>query len=184
MSLGSLGSILGGRRTFTPSNGRRPILTDEPWVIAKRVNFAKRLRSVLYGGHPPRCISKRLDTWAWLVREFVRLRDFRYIQLLDEARRFVKLHGHVECQEYDEVLDLDLLKAFQRYLYDRRRELETWRNRVDVRDKEQVLAGQAARDAKSLALLGICPLCVGSLPCKEDQIPAVALDGKGGLIAV
>lgn len=170
---------------FVPTSGRRPIETDEWHVILRRTKLAGRLRHVLYGGSPPHAHDKRMTTWAFLVREFVRLRDFRYVELLRESRRFVTVHGYVESDTFDEELDLDLLKAFQVYLYDRRRELATWLNREEMRrDPQGMLERKAAQEAKSLALLGVCGVCGGDLPCGPCGLPAVALDGKGGLTAV
>ena len=182
MSLASTAAAT-GRKVYVPSSGRRAVLTD-PWhVIAKREKFAARLREILYGSSPTSCPSHRTSTWAWLIREFVHLRDFRYVELLDEARSFVKQYGHVESVSYDEELDLDLLKAFQQHLYRRRAELQTWRNREQVRDPKLVVQEMAAREAKDCLLLGVCPLCGSDLPCSACGTPEVVFDGKGGLVA-
>jgi hypothetical protein len=74
-----------------------------------------------------------------------------------------------------------VLKAFQRYMYARRTELETWRNREALRDREQVLQGIAEKEAKELALLGLCAVCGDDLPCQACGMPAVELDGRGGI---
>ena len=167
-------------------------MTDDPNVIVKRVKAAKVLRAVLYGGHEVRVCNARIDcVWAWTVREFVMLRDFRYSELLDEARRFVSLYGHVDPlpagSPEKEVLDLDLelVKAFERYMRSRRTELETWRKRpAECLTQQQILEGIATVEAKRLSLLGICPICGGDLPCEPCKLPAVQIDGRGGIVAV
>lgn len=204
MNLARLASASPGRKLFVPKNGRRPILTDEWHTIVRRRGLAERLRTVLYGGQAPKAPGKRMTTWMFLVREFVRQRDFRYVELLVESRLFFK---HVTESQglrvsgppslpilsddptpgtcvYDEEYDLDLLKAFQQYLYSRRTELETWRNRESVRDPSVVVPEVCAREAKELLLLGICPGCGGVLPCEGCGTPVVALDGRGGVVPV
>lgn len=181
--MGSLAHLaaMTGRGVYVPSSGRRPVLKDPWYVISKRKNLARRLRRILYG-KVVHCPVHRMETWSWLVREFVYKRDFRYIGLLDEARRFVTLFGVVEApDEFDKELDLDLVKAFQVYLYRRREELETWRNHPTP---EQSAQAQAAVEAKSLALSGVCALCGNDLPCESCNMPAVVIDGKGGLRAI
>jgi hypothetical protein len=163
-------------------------MVDEPWVIAKRLNLAKKLRFILYGARHVKIGRHRQDTWAWLVREFTRLRDFRYSGLLYEARRFTSTVGVVdpcldETKDIQEALDLDLLKAFQRYLYRRREELETWKNRETQKSPEGQ-AEIAESEAKSLMILGLCPSCGADLPCDLCGLKAVTLDGRGGITPV
>lgn len=186
-----------GRRVYVPKNDRRPVLTDTPWVILKRQKAARRIRSILYG-LPDNTICpcwgdkdkggfyKRESTWAWMVREFVHLKDFRYSRLLTEARKFVEEHGRLEfpVDEPPEValqIDLDLLKAFENRLKRFRTEEETWRNRSTNQDEGRVLAEMAEAEAKTLLLAGVCPSCGDDLPCKECGVPRYEIDGRGGI---
>lgn len=178
-----------GKRVFIPANGRKPVVVDEWHVIARRKKLAKMLREILYGGLPPRVPGRRVDTWAWSVREFVRLRDFRYSDLLAEARWFVQNHGSpdvTECTTKNDLmeLDLELLQAFEKYLRARRVDLETWRRSTRALSEQEKLEGIAAAEAKSLALLGVCAVCGNDLPCSGCGMPAVLIDGKGGIVSV
>lgn len=186
-----------GRRVYHPKNGRRPILTDLPHVIVKRKKAGRRIRSILYG-LPAETVCpcwgdkdktgfyKRELTWAWMIREFTSLRDFRYSRLLQEARNFVELHGRVEFPVDDSPsealsLDLDLLKAFERHMREIRTREETWKNRPHEQDPSDVLAGMAQGEAKTLLLAGVCPSCGGDLPCGDCDVPKYEIDGRGGI---
>lgn len=171
------------KRVYVPKNGRRPVVVDEWFTIVRRKKLGAKLRQVLFAGSPPKVVEKRLDTWAWLVKEFVHLRDFRYVELLHEARLFLKEVGQLQVEGDPEEYDLLVLKAYQRYLYRRRRELQTWRNR-EVFGTPEHDAEMAAAEAKSLALYGICFQCGNDTPCEQCQVPAVALDGRGGIVAI
>lgn len=173
-----------GRRLYVPENGRKPVIVDPWFTIVRRTKLAVKLRHILYGERTFDVDSRRLDTWAWTVREFVRLRDFRYSDLLVEARRFVKDHGYVEPeQDPAEYLDqdLDLLKAFESCLRARREELQTWRNREDM---DAWTRGIIEAELKSLRLLGLCIICGDDAPCVPCQEPLYGLDGRGGITPV
>lgn len=179
-----------GRRVYVPDNARRPVLTDDWHVIVRRTKAAKLMRQILYGGHEVKVREARIKSvWAWTVREFVMLRDFRYSDLLNEARRFVHTYGHVEPlpagSTEQEVLDLDLelVKAFESYLKERRTELQTWKKHPGVNEPvSDVIQRIAVDEVKRLAILGICGSCGDDLPCAECGLPAVKFDGQGGLV--
>ena len=178
-------------RVYTPKNGRRPVVVDEWHTIARRRDLAELLREILYGGVRVKVPKYRIEkVWCWTVREFVRLRDFRYSELLAEARRFVETYGHIEplppASSRTDVLelDLDVVKAFEKYLRERRTELNTWEHSTRVRSMKVKLEECAAVEAKRLALLGVCAICGGELPCKPCDLPAVGLDGRGGLVSL
>lgn len=167
------------KKVYYPKSNRRPVVIDEWHVIVKRRKAAVLLRDILFGGLPSKIPVKRLDTWSWKIREWVHLREFRYSDILNEARTFVKNYGIVEdVPEETIAVDLEALKAFENYMSTRRTELQTWRrkeNKIGL-DEALVLA-----DVKSLALTGICAICGGDLPCQSCDLPAVEIDGHGGL---
>jgi len=170
------------KRIYTPKSNRKPVHVDEWHVIVKRKRVAHLLRGILFSGAVPNVPKKRIETWCWSVRQFTHTRLFRYSELLEEARSFAQEHGClvVEPNEAKEVilsLDLKLLQAFEGHLQERRRVL----GRIPVIMSQDEIA---AVHAKQLALDGICASCGGDLPCKACDLPAVEIDGKGGLRAV
>lgn len=170
------------KKVYFPKSDRKPVHVDEWHVILKRKRAAHLLRGILFSDPIPKIPGKRLDTWCWTVREFTHTRLFRYSEMLDEARTFVEEYGSlvVEPTEAKEVilhLDLQILQAYEGHLRRRRSIL----GRIPVIPSLDEIAEY---HAKQLALDGICASCGGDLPCIECNLPAVEIDGRGGLKAV
>lgn len=170
---------------------RRPVKYDPPHIVAKRLRFARRVRSVLYGADPAPCWGDKKDghyrremTWAWTVREYAGSRLFRYIEALDEAKAMVRERGSPWVPT-GLAEDLALLKAWQGRM--RARAFAEGRHAIaheQRRDKARVVAETIALKAKGDLIAGVCPLCGDPLPCIDCGVPAVRLDGKGGLEAL
>ena len=168
----------------------RPRKPDPTWVVLKRLRAARLIRSILYGTFPEDapCWGDKHRTWtsfycremqwAFKVGEFVRDRSFKYSELLNESRRFVALNGVATCPGLEQ--DLELLKAWEKPLYAKRREERRWENReVQAQEMVEIQGDLMWRD---YVLSGTCPLCGTKLPCAECEIPAMKIDGRGGLI--
>ena len=169
---------------------RRPWKPDPPWIVLKRLRAARLIRAILYGTFPedaPCWGDKHKNwssfycremQWAFKVGEFVKVRSFRYSELLSEARRYVVIHG-VAFPVGLEV-DLDLLKEWEKQLYEKRTAEGRWN--LAKQTPEEELKAQGDMMWKTYILSGLCPLCGVSLPCKECEIPAMKIDGRGGLV--
>jgi len=173
----------------------RPVLIDKPYVVLRRLRAQVRLRAILYGlprearapcwGDKKGDFYCREEQWAWLFRDYCRCL-FMYSEFLNEARRFVSLHGTVQRlgpgKTRQEYLDNDLatLKAFDRYIKKRVWEEKLWgRHKERMRDKAAFMADLAKSMARDCALSGVCVFCGASLPCVPCQVPTYEIDGKG-----
>jgi hypothetical protein len=155
----------------------------------KRLRAARLVRAILYGTFPEdapcwgdkhakwKSFYCREMSWAFKVGEFVKHRTFRYSELLNEARQYVLIHGVAYCTTLEG--DLDLLRGWENQLSAKRRSEN--RYATDLTEEEK-LKIQGDMMWKSYVLSGLCPLCGTNLPCAECEIPAMKIDGRGGLI--
>lgn len=121
-------------------------------------------------------------SWAWLVREYVARCHFRYSELLEDAKVFVREMGRPPPTDLRG--DLAMLIAWDARLKRRRRDEQRWRIGAAKREDQLTQMNEIAlARAKTLLLNGLCPVCGETLPCVPCGVPEVVLDGKGGLIA-
>lgn len=168
---------------------RRPYSRDNRWVILKRIKLARKIRRILYGlpdeeGPEAPCwgdhsggFYRREMTWSWQVREYVEDRSFRYSELLNEARRYVELHGPTNPTGLEQ--DLRLLRAWEDQV-SQKRFIEKRRQFEHLKPENFYQWVSQAQQKKEL-LSGLCPSCGDPLPCEDCAIPEFEIDGKGGI---
>lgn len=166
--------------------------TGDPWwIVLKRLRAARLVRAYLYGTFPEDapCWGDKHESWhtyycremqwAYKIGEFVRTRSFRYSEMLKEARAMVADRGVAKPGGLEE--DLELLKQYERRLYDRRAKENRWHRVIEPMEQVEI---DAECSWKTYVLAGICPLCGTNLPCQSCSIPAMQIDGRGGLKAI
>jgi len=178
---------------------RRPVVYDKAVVVFKRLRFVRHvLRPVFYGVAPAPCwgdVKKQWKNyycrefqWAWLIRDMVRDGSFYYVEILRLAEEYAASSRMLPLPSaLDDATmlawDLSLLKGFETYLHEKRREWKVWeRDGYAATRRPFEKQMRIAKDqAKEMRLTGLCPFCGEDLPCLLHDEPLVEKDGRGGL---
>ena len=158
------------------------------WVAIRQTKFAIRCRALLYGRDARPLGRIMRQNWVRLLAFYTRSRMLRYGEALGIAIDLgAELRAAGEVLLPDEQTDQRLRDLLSQRLTAAARQKEAERGPADalqlLRRKLELQAAWAEQWSKECLLLGVCPTCGDDLPCDGCEVPAVEIDGRGGLRA-
>jgi len=154
------------------------------FVAIRQTKLAIDARDAVYGGKTRPLGRKLRLTWTRLVGWYVRCRALRYCDVLAIARGLGSdlREVRMELRPGEEAFDAAVRRELSRRLTDAAR-----RNPTTSEDREtysrELIEARITAHSKQALLDGYCPHCFEPVPCLSCDVPAVALDGRGGLVA-
>lgn len=178
----------------------RPFRIDPPWVVVKRLEFARNvMRARIFGTYPLPCpclgdFHKNYGTktrkwycremsWAFAIRRMVASRAYTYQEIEEQAELLGQRLESEDARRVPKTLDQDndVLKRFVTILQDKAKAENRW-ERGRAAQKAEMSRDLAEKESIAIAMTGVCPSCGADLPCAQCQIPSV--EWRDGKVAV